>query len=261
MRPRFYPVASGRPDLVGDQPDVIDEPVIAVRNRDEARSLRELPARLPPPPGLVDAVERHALVLRAHQDRDPLRRRLPVDLQLRHLLEEAPMDRESPGLDRGGKSGIGSPGASFSSPARAESRARARSGRAALRGPLRLACQRDQRAERAADDDRRADRLAAASRAASTIASKSSFSKEGRFRSGATRRNSRAESASRSSAILRPAGDEANPCRYSTVPMAGTILDPRPRDPTVRRETEDSHDVYAGSPRRSCTGARRQNNA
>ena len=150
----------------------------------------------------VDAVERHALVLRAHQDRHPARAAdrdptAPSPSPRRSAGESGPRDSA-----RGGRTAADlRERASRSSACRR--RGPGRSGRAARGGPFatprappwrRASCRRRRPADRP-----RQRRIAAA-----TIARKSSCAKDGWFRSGATTRNSSAGSASRSRAILRP---------------------------------------------------------
>jgi len=88
--------ADRRANLVCDDADVVDQAVIAARDRHEARILREAPRRLPTPPDLTDELVGHALVVFAHHDRHTRHRRLLVDVERPHLLEEPAVDLELP---------------------------------------------------------------------------------------------------------------------------------------------------------------------
>jgi len=82
------------PDRLCDRRDVVDEAVIATGDGDEARAGLQPAGCVPPPPRVADALVGHALVLVPHHDRHRDRRRIAVDVDLRHLLEEAAVNRE-----------------------------------------------------------------------------------------------------------------------------------------------------------------------
>ena len=137
--------------------------MVSSRDRNEERAGRETSALLPALPGRLHALEGDALVLLPHHDDDLLRRRIPVDCDRSHLLEETAVDLEVLTLAVV-EEPHRIPGRQLLRPALPESQRR-RDQQERRRHPAPGRFQSHQRPERAPDDDvgllppRRPDRL------------------------------------------------------------------------------------------------------